>query len=97
MSVVRDHPNNGKPLPGPGVWLGPEPHMFAIVPLHRPGDGLETIPFAWATDYPPVGEFVLRFPAYWRADRVAEVWVGGRNVEGGVYWCRRDNPLPGST
>ena len=96
MSVVRDAPLN-KPIPGPGVWLGPDEFNFCIAPMHRDTDGREYIPFSWASDYQPVGDFVLRFPNYWIADKVAECWVGERSHEGGVYWCRRERNIPGST
>jgi hypothetical protein len=74
---------------GPGVYLLPHDMQFGMKPL-RSDDGRELVPFTWATEFPPLGEFMLRFPAYWKADRTADVWLGGAYNPVGVYWCRYD-------
>lgn len=61
-------------------------HTFGIVPAEL--DGKEAIPFSWASDFPPVGDFVLRFDQYWKADPHREVWVGEEYRRGGIFWCR---------
>ena len=74
---------------GPGVWLLPQSRQFGVKP-ERSDDGRERIPFFWATEWPPLGEFALRFPGYWKADKTGEAWIGGPWNPHGIYWCMYD-------
>lgn len=75
-------------MEGPGIFLNTEDRsQFAVRPL-RSLDGQEVLPFTWATEFPPLGDFVIRFSAYWRARRHEEIWVGGEFNPGGTYFAR---------
>lgn len=90
MTVVKHLASMDQRMEGPGVYLlADDRHTFGIKPLRSEGD-YEYIPFTWATEFPPLGEFVLRFPGYWKADGVAEFWMGGPFNPSGIYWARYD-------
>jgi hypothetical protein len=88
-TVVRELTGGDQRTEGPGVYLLPAERQFGLKPL-RTDDGREAVPFEWATEFPPVGEFVQRFPHYWRAEPRVEVWFGGLHNPVGIYWVRYD-------
>jgi hypothetical protein len=97
MSIVKNLTSMDQRIEQPGIYLlADSPMTFGIKPrCHE--DGHELIPFEWATEFPPVAEFVQRFPQHWRANKVSEFWTGGEFNPVGVYWCRYDPRSLGGT
>lgn len=86
MTVVKELASLDQRIEGPGVFVLLDGHTYGIKPERR-GE-LECIPFSWATEFPPVGDFVQRFPTYWTTRPYLEVWMGGVYNPGGIYWDR---------
>ena len=97
MSIVKTLASNDQRIEQPGVYLlADDRFTFGIKPrCHQ--DGHELIPFEWATEFPPVGEFIARFPKHWRANKVSEFWTGGLFNASGIYWARYDPRALGQT
>src|SRR5262249_23852232 len=89
MSPVHELSSLDQRIEGPGVYLLPAQMQFGLKPERSEGNR-ERVPFAWATEFPPLGEFIVRFPHYWQADARHEFWLGGEFNPQGIYWCKYD-------
>jgi len=79
----------GRQIEGPGIYVQAAEFTWGLKP-ERGGDGHERVPFAWATEWPPLHEFIRHFPQYWTANAKAEFWRGGPFKPNGIYWCKYD-------
>jgi hypothetical protein len=87
MSIVRVIEGE-QAMEGPGIFLNTQDRSrFALKPV-MDNDGIERVPYSWATDFPPLGDFLLRFPAHWKLNGREECWVGEAYNPGGVYFCQ---------
>ena len=63
--------------------------MFAVVPLRW--HGLDLIPGEWVMEFPPLLDFIRRFPEHWIRNDLIDGWVGHRNLgTDSVYYVRYD-------
>jgi len=88
MNIVHELASNDQRTEQPGIYVLPG-WQFGVKPRQN-RDGQEMIPFEWATEWPPLADFIMRFPQYWKADTLKEQWIGGPFNPIGIYWTRYD-------
>jgi hypothetical protein len=92
--IVRNLPDDQRTVE-PGIYVDAPNRIWGVKPLCSSsfkcpecGRPLEVIPFSWATEHPPLGEFIMRFPSYWKGQALHDVWLGEHYNPLGIYWNR---------
>lgn len=84
--------DDGAPCNGPGIYLVIGSHTWGVKPMEF--RNFECIPDEWLRQFPPLKEFVERFPDHWKRHELMGMYSGAEFRQDAVYWSRREEATP---